>query len=90
MAKVYARFQVKTAQKPYLFRAAHNYMAYITEYPLPRDSVMLGCKLVIIAAEFCTDCKRFVWDGIYFSFLWKRMFMYCFIIKLEKNANADL
>ena len=33
MVKIYTRFQIKTAQKP--FGAAHTYIAYIGEYPSP-------------------------------------------------------
>ena len=36
-SKVYTCFQTKTVQKPLPSGAAHNYMAYIREYPPPPD-----------------------------------------------------
>ena len=42
MGKVYSCFQTKTAQKPLPDGAAHNYMAYVREYPPPLDFSMMA------------------------------------------------
>lgn len=44
MGKVHTRFQTGTVPRCMPFEAAHTYITYVREYPLPRADVMQLCS----------------------------------------------